>query len=248
MIDNNDSIVSDFLAVEFASTGEALLVDINDSEEPIERTPLDSQEKAELARCEKIIKDSKEAFLAIGNALREIKAKKLFREKYKTFSEYCKNVWGFGRVNANRYIKAFETSEILETEPSSSTFKITNVSQARAIPSDSTADQVKKIAAKAKELSGGKEPSGKNVRDAVAIVCPVKENQPQSEASTFNEGFSQVSEIPVAGLFDLYEVLFKANVALVNSSSFADAVRQLDKAKRMVNEWLSPYMIEREAA
>lgn len=50
-------------------------------------------EKAALLECESVIRQERGAFLRVGNALARIRKSRLYREKYKTFENYCDAVW-----------------------------------------------------------------------------------------------------------------------------------------------------------
>ena len=80
--------------------------------EIIDIAPLMTAE--ELARHEAIIERGKQTFIAVGNALREIRDRKGYREHYKTFAEYCKERWGFAVRSAYRMIDATETVQQIE--------------------------------------------------------------------------------------------------------------------------------------
>lgn len=68
----------------------------------------------ELAACEAVIERGKQTFIEVGNALREIRDRKGYRGQYKTFSEYCRERWGFAVRSAYRMIDATETIAQIE--------------------------------------------------------------------------------------------------------------------------------------
>jgi len=66
-----------------------------------------------LAKCEATIEAGLMTFLDVGNAIREIRDDRLYRESYSTFEEYCRERWDWSRRHANRHIDAAKTAEIL---------------------------------------------------------------------------------------------------------------------------------------
>jgi len=77
-------------------------------------TTLSTTERSQLRLLEKKISDKLETFVEVGNALMEIQDKKLYREGYKTFEEYCDKVWSIGRSYAYRLI---ESSKVVKDFP-----------------------------------------------------------------------------------------------------------------------------------
>jgi hypothetical protein len=69
--------------------------------------------------------------LKIGEALREIQAKKLYRSEYRTFEEFCLASFGLQRRQAYRLIEAAEVKESIDLCPIG--HKIQNEGQARAL-------------------------------------------------------------------------------------------------------------------
>lgn len=63
-------------------------------------------EWAELKALETVIKTGQQAFRDVGNALLTVKEKKLYREKFATFDEYCETKWGWTRQRAYQLIEA----------------------------------------------------------------------------------------------------------------------------------------------
>src|SRR5689334_1251479 len=63
-------------------------------------------ERSDLERCEKVIERGRKVFLKVGEALEEIRDKRLLREKYSTFEKYCRKRWGFGVRHGQRLLAA----------------------------------------------------------------------------------------------------------------------------------------------
>ena len=75
--------------------------------------PLNQQERKSLAACEKTITANICSFVKVGEALRAIRDRRLYRESYKTFEAYCRGRWDFSRAHAYRQMAAAETMKVL---------------------------------------------------------------------------------------------------------------------------------------
>lgn len=73
---------------------------------PAQLTDLNGDERKELKQCESVIEGGKKTFLAVGNALSQIRDGRLYRETHKTFQDYCQKKWNFDKSYANRLISA----------------------------------------------------------------------------------------------------------------------------------------------
>lgn len=69
-------------------------------------------EETELNRCERVISDGMRTFYDVGNALRTIRDKRLYRATYETFEAYCEKVHGWVRSRAYQLIAATEVAEV----------------------------------------------------------------------------------------------------------------------------------------
>jgi hypothetical protein len=79
-----------------------------------DETALTVSEEAELCALELTIERGLKTFVDVGTALMEIRDKRLYRQQYGTFEDYCRERWGMVRQNANRLIAAAETVSNLE--------------------------------------------------------------------------------------------------------------------------------------
>jgi hypothetical protein len=75
--------------------------------------PLTPEEKAERDHLESIIARGIGNFIETGEALYQVKVKGLFRETYRTWTNYCEQRWGIGRSRASQLINAMETAKEL---------------------------------------------------------------------------------------------------------------------------------------
>lgn len=68
-----------------------------------------------LVELEAVISAGLQSFVAVGNALIEIRENRLFSRTHDTFEAYCRERWGMGRNYANKIIQATEFAEALGT-------------------------------------------------------------------------------------------------------------------------------------
>ncbi len=67
---------------------------------------LGAAETKECGECEEIIRQGWDTFLEVGRALTIIRHKRLYRNRFETFEEYCRQKWQFSKTHANRLIEA----------------------------------------------------------------------------------------------------------------------------------------------
>lgn len=70
-----------------------------------------------LAELEAIIDAGLQTFFEVGNALAEIRERRLYRDQYETFDVYCRERFNFNRQRASQLIKAAAVSRILDKPP-----------------------------------------------------------------------------------------------------------------------------------
>lgn len=70
--------------------------------------PLSKRERRDLDRVEQKISKGLKSFLEVGRALAEIKSRRLYREQYGTFEEYCIHRWELSRPRAYELCAASE--------------------------------------------------------------------------------------------------------------------------------------------
>jgi hypothetical protein len=69
---------------------------------------LTTEEQADLAQLEAVIERGMNTFIEVGNALAAIQERKLYRDDYGTFEDYCRTKWGFSRQRAYQLTAAAE--------------------------------------------------------------------------------------------------------------------------------------------
>lgn len=72
---------------------------------------LTSTEAQELVGCEEVIENGLNIWYQVGEALLHIRDKRLYREKFGTFEEYCRERWQMTRRNANYLIEAADVRD-----------------------------------------------------------------------------------------------------------------------------------------
>lgn len=70
---------------------------------PAELTLPEQTRKKEL---ESTVREGFSTFVAVGNALSEIRDQRLYRDEFSTFAEYCRQMWGISEATATRKILA----------------------------------------------------------------------------------------------------------------------------------------------
>jgi hypothetical protein len=74
---------------------------------------LDGSELRERDHCEGIIVKGWDTFVEVGTALATIRDKRLYRDCFGTFEEYCRQRWEFSRTHAYRMIEAAAVAAVL---------------------------------------------------------------------------------------------------------------------------------------
>jgi|GEM_PF-3578432 len=87
-----------------------------------ELIPLTQNEENRLTECEQIITNGLNTFMEVGQALMEIRNRRLYRQDFKTFEAYAHQRWGIKRQRAYELMGASEVtrnlSEISDILPS----------------------------------------------------------------------------------------------------------------------------------
>lgn len=76
-------------------------------------TELSTREEQRLAELEQIIKDNFLGFVAVGQALAEIRDTRLYRVDYPSFDDYCRKLWDMARRTADQLVSASKVVENL---------------------------------------------------------------------------------------------------------------------------------------
>lgn len=108
------------------------------------------QETESLEQCEALIERGMKTFVQVGEALAAIRDSRLYRSTHPTFEAYCKERWGFSRIQAHRLIEASETVTALPMGN-----KITSERQARELAKVEP-ERRQQVVKQATESTGGK--------------------------------------------------------------------------------------------
>jgi hypothetical protein len=73
--------------------------------------PLLPAERERFAELESVVQTHLETFLTVGRALAEIRNRRLFRQEFATFEDYCVKRWGFGGAHGLDLIRSTEVAE-----------------------------------------------------------------------------------------------------------------------------------------
>lgn len=128
-------------------------------------------EATDLERLEGVINRGKKTFVAVGNALAEIRSRKLYRASHGTFANYVKDRFGFSPQHAGRICKAAEVATLLEPIGSKSITESQARELAKASP-DKRAEVVDRAAEIAEER--GQKATAAVIAEARSEVEPPK--------------------------------------------------------------------------
>lgn len=71
---------------------------------------IDMKESARLIELERKISNGVQTFIEVGDALAEIKERRLYRADFTNFADYCESKWGFTSMRARQLIEASEAT------------------------------------------------------------------------------------------------------------------------------------------
>jgi hypothetical protein len=116
---------------------------------------LDVSERGKFRKLELTIANGISSFVVVGNALKEIRDSKLYREEYKTFEKYVSEKWGFEKRRAYQLIDACEANKNLCTivHKTERAAEIKNEGQLRELK-DVPAESMAPVVERAAEIAG----------------------------------------------------------------------------------------------
>ena len=156
----------------------------NPLQAPAIQSTLTDKEQKELIRLETVIKSSWQTVLEVGSALTQVRDKKLFRDKYGSFEEYCQVELGYSRPYAYNLIGSAEVNEQMSSIEDIEV-KPLNEAQCReliGVPKEKRAEAWKK----AVDAAGAKPLTAKIIHAAVAKFKP-KSKKAKAKPATKNE-------------------------------------------------------------
>lgn len=146
-------------------------------------TPLTRTELSRMGQLEEVLQRNMQSFVEVGNALKEIRDGRYYRQTYDTFEAYCKGQWGMSKPYATQTIGAFEVRSNLVAI---ATILPTTESQCRPLTSLSPETQ-QQAWARALEIAGDSQPTARIVSEAVAELFPKPEPSPAESGEDDSE-------------------------------------------------------------
>jgi hypothetical protein len=133
--------------------------------------PLSAGEKREFAKLELVVAHGAEAFLAVGNALRVIEEKRLYRGIAPSFAVYLRERWDVSTSYAYRQIKAATLAETATPIAAKLGVVLRTESQFReltALDPDDVPEVLRNVAKRVqKDAQGNRRPTAAELRSAV---------------------------------------------------------------------------------
>jgi two-component system response regulator NreC len=83
------------------------------AEEPDSSTDLKAAETDRLVELEQAVDRGLQTFVEVGQALAEIRERRLYRANHDTFERYCRERWGFTRQRARQFIDAAAVTTVV---------------------------------------------------------------------------------------------------------------------------------------
>lgn len=195
--------------------------------------PLSDGERRDLAWLEARVERSVGAMLDGGAALIEIRERRLYREKYKRFDDYCQAVWGHTARRARQLIAAAEVVNDLQEGPEGTEAAAPTGHQTRACPkarlvpvTESQArplaplpkDKRREVWTEAVRSAGGAQPTAKHVQEAKRKVV---------EPDLFRADGESAMALPVIGPRARAHILDATQRAVVSIRAVQDLVREV---------------------
>ena len=172
-------------------------------------TVLTQTEQAEFEQYEAIIDMGLNTFFKVGEALAIIKEKRLYRQSYSNFEDYCRDRWDFGRHRAGQLIKGNQVYNNLLNFLTNDDIPLpTKPAQVEPLASLSPEQQAS-VWVDAINQSSDKSPTGKQVKQAVSKV-----KAPHSKSSVVVE--SQVPELLYKTPYSLPIACSEAHWRIIN--------------------------------
>ena len=136
---------------------------------------LDVSERDNFRELEAIVAKGIKSFVVVGNALKEIRDSKLYREHYKTFEKYVSERWKINRQRAYQLIEAAEAksnlSKILDKNKTADA--INTESQLRELK-DVPSESMEAVVSKAAALAGEDKITASDLKQArQEVLCEV---------------------------------------------------------------------------
>jgi hypothetical protein len=153
--------------------------------------PLNDAEQERLRELEAIVDKGLQPFYEVGQALIEIRDRKLYRQTHKTFEAYCKEKWNLARQTAYQLIGAVKVVENLSAIADKMPTKESQVRPLTQLP----AAQQLEIWQKAVEISPNGTPTAKIVKRLLEEQGYAPQNKkPSSEVEQLRQENDRLKE------------------------------------------------------
>ncbi len=152
------------------------------SEQVVDLSPLNPDEKTRRDECVREIDDGMDTFVKVGIHLHTIKSQKLYRDTHHSFEAFCKDKWGFCRFHATRLIKASEVVQNLEKAHQVGAVSLPPTEAAARVIADLAPEEQIRVATKVKEMVGNGKSNAKTFQEAKAKVIPPKATNKPAKA------------------------------------------------------------------
>jgi len=165
-------------------------------------------EAARLAELEAVVESGLQTFVAVGQALMEIRDARLYRESHETFEVYCRDRWGWTARRSNQLIAAAEVGNMLP---------VANARQAAELAP--LRDEPERMRDAWQEASSNGEPTALKVREAVQrVLPPVSEEAREKQrrwAATTNvlDGLAHFDRPAIAEQAEVEAALLDSSIA-----------------------------------
>jgi hypothetical protein len=157
---------------------------------------LDTVERNKLRKLEVVVAEGITSFLAVGEALKEIRDLKLYRESHKTFEKYVDQKWGMQKSQAYRLIDASVVSQNLSPmgDKNERVAEITTERQLRELK-DVPVESIEAVVNKAADIAGEKTITASDIKQAREEV--LSEPEPSFEVPGHNsDQWQDVDDTP----------------------------------------------------
>ncbi len=155
-----------------------------------------------LHQLEEIIQKEMGGFVRLGQALLEIRDKRLYRQSHKTFEAYCRDKWEFSSSYAKRLMRSSEVVRKLESVPIG-TLLPTTESQARPLTTidlEEVDDVWQECIERApRDNDGNPVITAKHVQETVDFWKAADEDYEEPEVCEEEESDAEEFDVDVAG-------------------------------------------------
>lgn len=145
---------------------------------------LDTVERTKLRKLEATVAEGIASFVVVGEALKEIRDAKLYRESHKTFEKYVDDKWGFEKRHAYRLIDASETSKKL-CPTGSLNERVAEIKTERQLRElrDVPAESIEAVVNKAADIAGDERITASDIKQArEEVLAPEAKPEPPKDA------------------------------------------------------------------